>query len=725
MTGAQERAVGAAGSEVGRFSREHDRTAPFAPPESSSAFGKDSGENASARKSEPLDAPRMGLLLAVATVLAAPYVILCSLVGAPWWDDEGMLMAGFRSLLDGHRMYDEIYSLYGPLYNLVYGFIYGVLRVPLTHDAGRLIAAALWLAYTTGLAAFAWTLTRSASTTAFSYMLVLLWLLPLTQSAGHPAQLCLLLLAAILLLVSAIERVSSSAAWGALGAAVAGLALVKINIGAYVGGPVLYALLRASPANAWMKLAARLSATAMLVMPLAVEAILFDLKWVRIYCLFSTLTIMAALIVSQQPTKLTNLRPTHWAAFVLAGGLTSAAIVGGMMLGGSSAYAIFNAVVLQSAGWIRNWWRPLEVPPYGLAASLASAAAALLWRFAATRPDFRDSRELGLLLLRCAYVTIATAAIVFFDRMLEISIVLPFSWVIMLPPTGVRENSPAARSVAGLIAAMMSLYAFPVEGFQQDAVATVLPVALTLVIARDALIDLRLRGVVGRANPTVAARMVFGAVVIVVLGRTAQVAGAYFSSVPLDLPGARLIRVDRERADDLRWVTAQLSSCVASYSVPGMPSLAFWTGQPLVTRINVNDVLGLISPARQQDIVSDLSRLPDLCIVYNPSILKRFDRGQIATDPPLLRFLRTEFVAKAERNGYIILMRRGDAAKIGERPGGPRVNGTAACDLAASPPPGARGSLRSDVLPDRPFGSLPPREGCNDHPIGFARPRPL
>ena len=624
---------------------------------------QDADADARAGETEAVNAPRIGLVLGVATILAAPFVILDSLVGVMWTDDEGTLMAGFRSLLDGHRMYDDIYSLYGPLYNLVYGLIFGVLRVPLTHDAGRLIFAALWLAYAAAFAAFVWKLTRSAPAAVFSYALVLLWLLPLSRAPGHPVQLCLLLLAAILLLVSTIERGSSPAAWAGLGAAVAGLVLVKINIGAFVGGPVLYALMRGSPANTWTRFAARLLAAALLFMPVAVEALIFDFDWVRTYCLFSTLTVLAALIVSTPPAR--PGRPTgrrsSWRE-----DSASLAIVVGMMLASSSAYAIFNAVVLQSAGWIRNWWRPLHVPSYGAAA--ASVGAALLWRFAAARPKLQDHRELGLLVLRCAYVVAAAGAFPLFDPMLLFSIVLPFSWVIMLPPPGVREPSLVARRAAGLIAAVMSLYSFPVAG-TQDYVATLLPVALAPAVAHDLLIELRGRGIVRRANAKVAAGIVIAAALMIGAFPTIFVAHAYFSMAPLDLPGARLIRIDREQVDDLRWVTAQLSSCAASYSVPGMPSFAFWTGQPLPTTLNVNDVMGLISPARQAEIVQDLSRLPDLCIVYNPTILKQFDRGQIATDPPLLRYLRNDFVPKAERHGYIILVRRGDAFRT-DQPAG-------------------------------------------------------
>jgi hypothetical protein len=77
----------------------------------------------------------------------------------------------------------------------------------------------------------------------------------------------------------------------------------------------------------------------------------------------------------------------------------------------------------------------------------------------------------------------------------------------------------------------------------------------------------------------------------------------------------------------------------------------------LPTALNINDVLAFIQPARQMKIVQALSRKPDLCIVYNPALLRFFDRGQIQTDPPLLHYLRTDFVPVAHRDGYIILKR--------------------------------------------------------------------
>jgi hypothetical protein len=166
-----------------RFLGRRQETTPYMLP-----IGSVAALNQDAERSRAVT-PGMGLILGAATILAAPFVILDSLVGVDWTDDQGTLMAGFRSLLDGHRMYDEIYSLYWPLYNLVYGLIYGVLRVPLTHDAGRLMFAALprfgW-PIPRELASFVWKLARSGAIGAAELCARTSPVAPVVAVAGPP-----------------------------------------------------------------------------------------------------------------------------------------------------------------------------------------------------------------------------------------------------------------------------------------------------------------------------------------------------------------------------------------------------------------------------------------------------------------------------------------------------------------------------------------------------------
>jgi hypothetical protein len=74
--------------------------------------------------------------------------------------------------------------------------------------------------------------------------------------------------------------------------------------------------------------------------------------------------------------------------------------------------------------------------------------------------------------------------------------------------------------------------------------------------------------------------------------------------------------------------------------------------------MNVNAVLNLLPPDQQASIVAALEQKRDLCILYTPRLLTFFDRGQVAGNPPLLRYILTEFAPVAWRERYIILKRR-------------------------------------------------------------------
>jgi hypothetical protein len=601
----------------------------------------------------------LALLLAVATVLAAPFVLFSTFTGVSWFDDEGTLLIGFRSLLDGHRMYDEIYSLYGPLYNAVYGLVYIVLHVPVTHVAGRLIAAGFWLAYTAGFAAFCQCLTRSTATTLFAYLLVLIWLAPLMQSPGHPQELCLLLLVAVLLLACSIESTDYAASLAGIGASVAGLALVKINVGVYVGSGLVLALLCITAPRAWTRITIPIVTIGLLLLPFAVQEPLFSFRWARLYGLFSALAIAAALLVFFKTPREAILKTADWGVIFLGGGLTCVTAVGGMMLAGTSVYAIFNATLLQYTHFAQNWNVPFYVSPLGGLAAMASFLAAVAYRASELWSPMREYRNIGVVALKSGFVLLGVQMLLFSSEEEVLRILVPFSWLLMVPPAQIRQRQAFVRSVASLVSAILSLYPFPVFGDAQIRIGALLPVMMIPILADDLLKTFPERKaskqllVPFRSNlVAVVVVLAVGAVVTVRSGRT------YWHAVPLELPGTSLIRVERKQADDIRWVTAQLSSCASSYSLPGLFSFSFWTGHAAPTPLNINDVLAFIPSRQQQAIVEALSRQPDLCIVYNPEYLRSFDRGQIAKDPPLLHYLQADFIATEERDGFIILKRR-------------------------------------------------------------------
>lgn len=599
---------------------------------------------------------RPQILLALVTVLFIPLGFFHVLEGIFWFDDEGTLLIGFRSLREGLRMYDDIYSLYGPAYNALYGLIYVCLHVPLTHTSGRLMAAALSMAYTAGFAWVCYRLTRSAAAMLICFLLVTIRLAQLAQSPGHPEEMCLVLLAILLLLGCSVERHRRMITFVGLGTIVAILALIKINLGIYVGCAAVFLLLRASLPAVWNKIALVIVGVLLVILPAAVEVLLADFVWVKEYILFSTLVIGAALVVFPAVPIPAVLTRHHWFVMTGAAFFASCLVIGAMMLTGSSAFAILDAVLLQNAHFLRNWYLPLELGIVGPSAAAVSGLAALVYRFSRSRPAAQGYVDPATLLLKGLVVS-ADTVLLMFPVQLFFAMVTPFCWLLLVPAPNKPNSQIFGRGMLALVGAAMSLYPFPVAGHQVN-IGGLIPTMMIPILGADLLTGLNGFASVRQIsawNVTISALMT---VVAAGAALTAQTVREYWHDQPLGLPGTIGIHADPRQVADLTWVTQQLSRCKSSYSFPGLFSFSLWTGHALPTARNLNDTLGFIRPDQQAEIVRSLSREPDLCVVYHPGALAFFDRGQIATDPPLLHFIQTSFTEVAERDGYVILRPR-------------------------------------------------------------------
>jgi hypothetical protein len=590
--------------------------------------------------------------LGLATLFAAPYVFFTTFTGLPWFDDEGTLMVGFRAMLAGRRMYDDIYSLYGPLYNEVYGLIYVGLGVPLTHTSGRVMSAVLRLTYSGGFAAFSYYLTRSKVIAVWSYIIVLYWLANLVASPGHPQELSLLLLAILLLQACVIDRGHTISALAAISVIVAALGLIKINLGAYVAGVVGLALLRITKPATWTRLAKPIAIAGLLFLPFLVESLLSGFLWVKFYIAFSTLVIGTSVLIFQTLPREPTIRSRHWLLSVGTGSIACLIIIGGSILSGSSLPAILNAVILQNVNFIKHWYIPINLGTSGLLAAGASLFIAATYSLTMSNPGFVTRRDLGLVVFRLVYVSLGLAFM--FTLVRPIQILTPFCWIIMIPPPTSARQHMFGRSVLGLLGAVLSLYAFPIAG-DQVTIAAVPAILAVPIVGHDLVIEVqRLRLVVPLIGLRHLRALAAGALLLFGAFVTLRSAYAYLRDVPLGLPGTGLIRVDKGRAEELGWISERLAACKNSYFIPGLWSFAFWTGHPLVTGQNVN-VLAFISPAQQEAIVRELSRRSDLCVVYNPVYLRRLSRGLIETNPPLLRYIEEELLPIARHGDFVVL----------------------------------------------------------------------
>ena len=292
------------------------------------------------------------------------------------------------------------------------------------------------------------------------------------------------------------------------------------------------------------------------------------------------------------------------------------------------------------------------------AASLSLVAAGA-YCLGITRPEHSRRLDLAVAALKSLLVA---AGLWFFLRHQGFDVIrllVPFCWLLLAPPETAANPYRIPRSAAALIGVTMSLYAFPVAG-QQVEIAGAFPLVILVVLAHDVASTLRAQWP-DRYVPMWSWLPVGASAMAVALGAVATVNSvwAYYSGAELGLPGTAFIRTDnRQQVEDLRWVTRQLSSCHASYSLPALNSFYMWTGQSPPTMLNINAQLNFLNSSQQQSVVDVLSREEDLCVVYNPAFLQRFDRGQAATNPPILKFVSTALISSSERDGYIILRRR-------------------------------------------------------------------
>jgi hypothetical protein len=285
-----------------------------------------------------------------------------------------------------------------------------------------------------------------------------MWLAELMDSPGHPEELCLLLLVAVLLLACSIERAAGAVNLAGVGAAVAALTLVKINIGAYVGGGLVLVLLRVTAPTAWTRIAIPIVTIALLLLPFVVGALLFDFRWVRLYSLFSALSIGAALFVCLNTPPQSVLRAKDWRFIALGAGLTCLPVIGGMMLAGSSAYAILNASLLQNTHFLRNWYVPLSVGWKGQLAAAASVLAALAYCTSGSWSRIQSYRDMGVVTLKSGYVLLGVPLLLFAAPERVFKILVPFCWLLMVQPTGIRPPLAIGRGAASLIGAILSLF---------------------------------------------------------------------------------------------------------------------------------------------------------------------------------------------------------------------------------------------------------------------------
>jgi hypothetical protein len=605
-------------------------------------------------------------ILTVPAAVAAYYRIFSGFAG---WDDEGAFMMTVKQYLTGAKLYEEIYSGYGPVYYSYNWLVRSATGTALDHNAVRITSAVVSLLCSLFCAWVVLRLTKSLPAASVTHLLVFRVLSFFNNEPGHPQELCMLLL--VCLAGSGILAANPRRVWLAMAAAgsiAAALTLIKINIGIFAILAVALPVLFQAPQGWFSRLAQYAAGAAALLIPFALMRAHLNDPATQAYCFVVTAS-MAALLAGPlgftRPGSLSS-RECWAAAAAFAATLTAVLLV--LVAQGIPLSRVFTMLVLKhvrlnvSEG---TWYRAVELGRIWMAWALIGLGAAVF--FARV---IRDGKKTVQTLVAPFQLVFGAAALLFalIAPGLLLGFVTPFCWLLLCSPENTRRRDAHARMLLATAAVLQTLYAFPFAG-SQTFFLRVLLVIVAAVSFSDGLQGLPETGglaaiLLRYSRPAAVVTLAAVALAYPVLAYRARL--LYASLTPLDMPGAERIHVEEDEAEDYQWLVTRLRrNCDTFVGLPGIPSLYFWTGKPLPGPahqppgpLNMASWMLTYSPGEQLAVVDDLSRYPSACAVYSPGGLKSWHIAKVDLNNwPLANYILTHFKTIGQTGDYQFMVR--------------------------------------------------------------------
>jgi hypothetical protein len=565
-----------------------------------------------------------GLVIVAAGLAAVGWLLMATTFMIH--DDEGYVLLSLRNFSEHGRLYDGVFTQYGPFPYLYYDLLHRALDAPIDNLLGRAMAVVHWVGAATLAGLIAWRLADRYWTALFTAAAVFGYLWQMTWEPAHPGGLIAVLGAAgLAAAVEAIRRDRASVALALLGLTGAALMLTKINVGLLwccaTGAFLLLGLPRRT-------LGVALAATGLALLPWLLMRPLLGEPWVLTLAIMSALSGLAVCAISAVEAP-PALRGREW----LAGG---AALLGlGLVIlvaarmHNTSWTGLWHGIVLDPLRHPINFhlgfnWRPLAW--LALAASVLLAAG---WRWRpALRPQLADVAA-GLRLLALAWFVWRLESWISIDGIGGmVSFALPLTPLFLLPlaPGATTDRRWQASLLVALVGMGQVLHAYPIAGSQLTWGSFLLVPLFASGLADAAA---HLAGRLGKSWPGWAVAALALVTVGLQTGLLFELGRArWHTSEPAGLRGAEFLRPPENIRYALRILTANTAlHADMLHSRPGMFGFNLWSGVPTPTLRNATHWFWLLSPAEQADIIRQLGRAA---------------RPAVISSQPLLAFLRDE-----------------------------------------------------------------------------------
>jgi hypothetical protein len=579
-----------------------------------------------------------------------------------YYDDEGFMMMTVRHVLDGHRPYDEVITAYGPVYYLYKWFLHAVVGLPLSHDVVRLNALVIWIGTALLSSCIVFAMTRALTLAVITQVLVVELLEAISVEPGHPQEMGVLAVAAVVLTSVAAGRAARP--WGivALGTLVGALAMIKVNLGVFAGAAVWMALISTLRTDRTTTALRALSAAAIVALPVVLTWQQLD-SWMR----FTAIEVsgIASVLLLARATPREDHGVRSLATFSAACGVGIALGALFPLLRHSSLSALVECLIVLPRRLGDLVFTPPSVAAWSLVvAGVGIALSALSVGASAQRAREADTAAavaaaklaFGLFAALAAWQPWPFNEFLPFRREFLFSCLTPFLWLLLLPGGhgGGSRVGPFPRLVLVWMALLQPLQAYPVPGSQLR-----LSIFLHVVCAMVALGDVRDWAVriwpaVARPAPRrVAAAVTIAAVLVLVQLRLEPIRRWHEELSPLDLPGAQLVRLPANPADDLRSLVEILRTHADTFmTYPGFNSLYFWTGKNPPTLDVLSHDVRIYSEQRRQAMMEAL-------LAHEHPYVVRY-RGLVPADPSFTRLINSHFKPITRLGSYQLMVLRNE-----------------------------------------------------------------
>lgn len=588
------------------------------------------------------------------------------------YDDEGYMLTALNQFTDRGSLYNEVFSQYGPFYFDTWGSFFSVFGIPFSNDGGRSVTLAVWILASLTVGLSSWRIAGSIVLGLVTQVLVFSALVTLVNEPMHAGGLICLLLAAILAISCFVREKVSVEAMALLGAAIAALALVKINLGAFGFASMALVCAFCYPLL-WQRRWPRILIEVVFVaIPFALMASKAGEGWARHYALHVGIAALALVVVLR--ARVPGRRSGEELYWFLGGFLALAlSVLIVIVATGTTLGGLIDGLIRQPLGQADAFSLPLPLAnrTYWLDL-LALASAAGYWyasrgRGNAVNPVWVTLGSLLSILVGVEMALSVVARTPLFDLSATSGSqfeMLGFAWVALLP-LGNPPRHPAAfaRTLLPALAVGQALHAFPVAG-SQTAWSVFLLVPVGALCVGNGVRGLQASLPPGRERRAViflgslVASLLVAVIVNLQLFQPIHDYGEIYDQTPaLDLPGASSVRIAPAEAETFRKVTGAIdANCPAFVMLPGMDSFYVWTEQDPPTGLNATAWTQLFDADQQRQVIDETRSIDGLCLLRNQGLAEVWSQGPLPGGP-LLNYLERGFRPIGSWGEYTLLKR--------------------------------------------------------------------